>query len=439
MRKLPISMVILLLLAIGVGPLIVPQPASAAGAIIYVDVNVSGGLGNGDSWVNAFDTLQEGIDAASGDEVWVAQGTYKPTAWPNVGSGDREMHFSLKNGVGIYGGFDGSEAQRDERDWESNTTMLSGDIDVSGNNTDNCYHVFYHPDGTNLDSTAVMDGFTVTAGNADSGSSPHLYGGGMYNNGSSPSISNCNFSGNSAGFGGGGMVNDSSSPILSNCSFSGNYAAYGGGLYNRGSPVPSLINCSISGNSAGTNGGGISNNGAYPVTTNYTLWNCILWGNNAGGSSNEVFISTMMSSSTFFYCDIEGSGGSTSWDSNLGTDGGSNIDADPLFVNEPDPGSAPTTEGDLHIQVSSPCIDSGNNAAVAGVSTDFEGDSRIIDGDKDGTSTVDIGVDEYLISIPVGAEAHPLNRTSVLAPWLSLLAVIITGSTIALRRRMVHS
>ena len=102
--------------------------------------------------------------------------------------------------------------------------------------------------------------------------------------------------------------------------------------------------------------------------------NCILWGDSASGLGNEVY-NDGLSSSIFFYCDIEGSGGSTSWLSSLGTDGGSNIDADPLFVNEPDPGSAPTTEGDLHIQVSSPCIDSGNNAAVAGVSTDFEGDS----------------------------------------------------------------
>ena len=78
----------------------------------------------------------------------------------------------------LYGGFDGAETQRDERDWENNATILSGDIGVSGNNTDNCYHVFYHPDGTNLDSTAVLDGFTVTAGNA-AGVFPHSNGGGI--------------------------------------------------------------------------------------------------------------------------------------------------------------------------------------------------------------------------------------------------------------------
>jgi hypothetical protein len=169
-----------------------------------------------------------------------------------------------------------------------------------------------------------------------------------------------------------------------------------------------------------------------------SLTNCILWGDNANGSDNEVY-NDDFSSSTFSYCDIEGSGGSTGWDSGLGTDGGSNIDVDPLFVDEPDSASAPTTDGDLHLRAGSTCIDSGNNAAVAGVSTDFEGDSRIIDGDEDGTGTVDIGVDEYLIPIPVGAEAHPLNITSVLAPWLGLFTVIIAGSTIALRRHRAHS
>ena len=69
----------------------------------------------------------------------------------------------------------------------------------------------------------------------------------------------------------------------------------------------------------------------------------------------------------------------------------------------------------------------------------LKGTPRIIDGDKDGTSTVDIGVDEYLIPIPVGGEALPINTISVLTPWLGLLAVIITGGTIALRHRRAQS
>jgi hypothetical protein len=93
-------------------------------------------------------------------------------------------------------------------------TILSGDVGTEGNDTDNSYHVFYHPLGTALDNTAILDGFTITGGNAD-GDYPHERGGGMYNDASSPTLTNCTFAGNSAGgrYGyGGGMYNHASSP-----------------------------------------------------------------------------------------------------------------------------------------------------------------------------------------------------------------------------------
>jgi len=206
-------------------------------------------------------------------------------------------------------------------------------------------------------------------------------------------------------------------------------------MWNCAYSLPTLTNCSFSGNSA-VHGGGMWNY----LHASPTLTNCILWGDSASDSDNEVFNSSN-STPNFYYCDIEGSNGSgMSWDINLGNDGGNNIDVDSLYVDEPDPASAPTAEGDLHIKAGSPCIDSGNNTAVAGVSTDFEGDSRIIDGDEDGTDTVDIGADEFMEEArPVGGEAQPINASIVLAPLLGLLAVTIAGSTIALRRRRYHS
>ena len=547
LRKILIAMTLLLVLTIGANPLIVPQSASAAVTTIYVDINVSGGLDNGSSWSNAFNTLQDGVNnATSGDEIWVAQGTYKPSAWPNTSNytAPREMHFSMKNGVGIYGGFDGTETQRDERDWENNTTTLSGDIGTVGDTSDNCYHVFYHPNSTNLDSSAILDGFTITAGNADgvsisfrngagmymynyplspptinncsfSGNSANLTGGGIYCRYSTLTLTNCSFSGNSANSGvgiycpystltltncsfsgnsanndGGGINCQDSTLTLTNCSFSGNSATdNGGGIYNYAYsdeefPVTlncTLTNCSFSGNSASDNGGGIENY-AYsedgdsvtlncmltncsfagnsadddgggiknyaeadpnPPTLNCTMWNCILWGDYADDAGNEIYSYSdgAEANVTSYYCDIEGSGGSgAGWDSSLGTDGGNNIDVDPVFAAEPDPASAPTTNGNLHLQAGSPCIDMGNNIAVAEVSTDFEGDPRIIDGDGDGTAIVDIGADEFMEEArPVGGEAQPINASIVLAPLLGLLAVTIAGSTIALRRRRYHS
>jgi len=65
----------------------------------------------------------------------------------------------------------------------------------------------------------------------------------------------------------------------------------------------------------------------------------------------------------------------------------SNLDnLDPLF--------ADTNNDDYHIEKGSPCIDAGINS-VSKVSTDFEFDNRIIDGDNDGTATVDMGADEF--------------------------------------------
>ncbi|MFW6150832.1 MAG: right-handed parallel beta-helix repeat-containing protein [Chloroflexota bacterium] len=415
-----------------------PRAVSTDGDIIYVDVNVLAGGEDGTSWGNAFDTLQEGLDAACpGDEIWVAQGTYKPSAWPNGGSGDREKHFSLKNCVEVYGGFDGTETQRDQRDWQNNATILSGDIGVAGNHSDNCYHVFYHPSGTDLTGTAVLDGFTITRGNHPlaprslrSRQYPEIFGGaGMLNYHSSPTVTNCVFAAN-FGDAGGAMANWESScptvvncvfagnfagegdamanvdccPTMTNCVFAGNSAYYGGAMLNSGAS-PVLRNCSFSGNRAGWDGGALYNEwDSWPALTN-----CVLWGDSAGVSGDEV--QGISSWPTFSYSDIQGSGGSgTGWDSSLGTDGGNNIDVDPMFVDQPDPNNAPTTDGDLHLQAGSPCIDSGNNAAAAGVSTDFEGDPRVIDGDEDGTATVDMGADEF------SEEAGPPVTVSVDAP-----------------------
>ena len=75
--------------------------------------------------------------ATSGDEIWIAAGTYKPTQLIKT-SKKNSRHFPLKNGVSIYGGFAGTEKNKEERmkveDGEAydyvNTTILSADDDV---------------------------------------------------------------------------------------------------------------------------------------------------------------------------------------------------------------------------------------------------------------------------------------------------------------------
>ena len=134
-------------------------------ATIYVDVNASG-TNAGTSWTNAYTSLQSAVsNAVSGDEVWVAAGTYKPSAYPTgrTSSDTREYAFYLESGVSYYGGFVGTETTRSQRDYSSNVTILSGDIGTANSSSDNCYHVLVSVN----ESTAIrLDGFTITKGNA---------------------------------------------------------------------------------------------------------------------------------------------------------------------------------------------------------------------------------------------------------------------------------
>ena len=81
-------------------------------------------------------------------------------------------------------------------------------------------------------------------------------------------------------------------------------------------------------------------------------------------------------------------------------DGGDNIDKNPMFIEDIDPTLAPTIMGDPHLQKNSPTIDMGNNDFISGVDYDLDGYPRIIDGNKDGTPTVDMGAFEYQLEYP---------------------------------------
>lgn len=229
-----------------------------------------------DSWENAC-SLQTALSAAtSGDEIWVKAGIYTPAA-DTIFLG---TSFWLKDGVAIYGGFDGTETTRDQRDWERNITVLSGDLggddmtDTNGVVTDpenivgqNAYHVVI---GSGVNTTAILDGFVITAGYA-SATPPDIngFGGGMMMQSGSPTLSNLVFSGNTAGkgaayYGGGGMyISFSSNPILTHVTFVANTAGGGAGMYNDRGSNPVLndvvftankaIAASCMGNYAGSN------------------------------------------------------------------------------------------------------------------------------------------------------------------------------------------
>ena len=155
------------------------------------------------------------------------------------------------------------------------------------------------------------------------GNSAFSHGGGIYNTSSSPTLTNCTFTGNSAFSDGGGMLNDNSSPTLTNCTFATNTSGRdGGGMYNYDSSSPTLTNCTFTSNSAAA-GGGMSNNGSNP-----TLTNCTFRGNSAkvGGGMYNTNSSSPTLANCNFCGNVDGSGfNSISGDAINGSSSGNNL------------------------------------------------------------------------------------------------------------------
>jgi len=165
-------------------------PDECEQAVLYVDADAGGGNNNGTEWAHALTDLQRALCMAADPnnavtEIWVAEGTYAPTS-----GASRSATFQLVSGVGVYGGFAGTETLRSQRDPAVHVTTLSGDLGTLSDPTDNSYHVVT---GSGTDGTAVLDGFTITAGNANAASFPNNSGAGMMNDNGSPSVINCRF------------------------------------------------------------------------------------------------------------------------------------------------------------------------------------------------------------------------------------------------------
>ncbi|NWG32797.1 MAG: hypothetical protein HXY42_00005 [Chloroflexi bacterium] len=294
---------VFMLILVVVGQFASPQRASAASIRHVVE---TGGLETGscDSWANAC-TLTYALSIADpGDEVWVQQGTYKPTTGT-----DRSASFIIWDGVAVYGGFTGIETMQSQRNPDPANTILSGEIGNQALLTDNSFHVVIID---NAGAGTLLDGFTITGGYvADVDGNP--YGAGIYITNSSPTLSNLiiteNQAGSTVGSGGGGVFIDDTdglpliTPTITNVRFVNNYSGRGGGLFSqRSSPV--LTNVVFEGNQALATGGGGANfqtlnatdPAINPVLTNVSFINNsatggggMFIGNSTGSLTNVTF------------------------------------------------------------------------------------------------------------------------------------------------------
>lgn len=211
----------------------------SAQQVRYVNT-ASLGANTGTNWADAYTDIQAALNSANyGDQIWVATGVYFPTTGV-----DRNISFNIPLGVSLYGGFSGIETMLSERNTTINPTVLSGDIGIPDTNTDNSYHVVLIFGG---DSLTILDGFTITRGQAGTSSDPFPveYGGGVLvladvnNPIANPIIRFCRFEQNRARSGGAiaCVAKDEYRciPQISHCFFTRNRGEnYGGSIYKVG-------------------------------------------------------------------------------------------------------------------------------------------------------------------------------------------------------------
>jgi hypothetical protein len=238
--------------------------AAAGQQIRYVR---AGAVGDGTSWANAYGSLQDALAAAeAGNQIWVAAGIYRPDEGTGLAPGDRSLSFELKPGVRVHGGFAGTESSLAERNLSAARTILSGDLaaddDGMSLHEENSRHVVRIVSGNE---STLLEGVTLTGGNADGAGDDGL-GGGILVEGGAPWIVNTHVFRSMADCGGGIALIDATAARLVNTVVNGNRAAMGGGVCIVGAS-PSFTNATVTSNTAVT-APGIYNDAAGPAIAN---------------------------------------------------------------------------------------------------------------------------------------------------------------------------
>jgi hypothetical protein len=380
-------------------------------------------------------TIQAGIDAAvDGDTVLVQPGTYELC-----------LNYNGKNIV-VASLFLTTQ----------DTSYISRTV-IDGK--DYCTGVTFE---NGEDSTAVLNGFTITNGRGSYGggircwpASPTLAnlvvkgnvaegsefpaGGGIFCWDSGPILSNVMVTENTATWAGGGIFCVDSNPSLVDVTVSGNTASGGGGIHWYGTD-PSLSNLMVSGNTAVT-GGGIRFYYSNPTLTNITVSkNTASWGGGISFSeSNPTLVNVTFADNTAETggaIDYSGESeltivNSVLWNdlpeeiyvassstvsavySNIqgGWPGEGNIDFDPFFVD--------SSNGNYHLLDASPCIGAGTDSIqISGTwyyapPTDSDGNLR----PSPLGSSPDMGAYESVLGVPIMALSGTLSGGVLVLQW----------------------
>jgi len=319
------------------------------------------GSGSGHSWANALTNLAEALaEAPDHAELWVAGGLHKPP--PH----SRRTAFIVPPGRRVYGGFGGSETRREQRNWGTNPTILSGDIGTPNDIADNCKNVVWGQAG------ARLDGFAVTGGH---GETEQDMGGGIHE---------------ARGF---SIPQSADTALLvEHCTVSNNRAYYGSSVFGGFLRNTLLVN----------------NHAYQESTTKFSSLECCTLANNTSvgfvsgliSQEHRVVNCIFLNNTSFWAPGETNCSTSCEWPQSAPLPipaGFGNLTAAPLFAN--------ATAGDFRLQSDSPCVNVGAAAAWMATATDLDGRKRVWG------AAPDMGAYEYQVSLAPYAIAAALPAT----------------------------